>query len=320
MPSIKKPSAVITGVSRRDAAMSDVQATKFLVVHSVEGENLNMTNPKEHSAKDFILVPSGLLYDATNVPHDQNDSASSSGDEISIHVEGPPENDDELLSSSALTAVSTQPDTDADDTTATEELDPDPEAYARPRPGRVRFRSRVRITSGLHHHRHHLSAASTSSLTSSRSSSISAPLRSPLTDENCSPGWGTLGKRVSLFAYSGRQAAAAAALARSAKQQERGRRRRGLADLADAGATTEQTALLGEAAPPMYDGQHSSPESEEGDGYFSSDDEYNEDALSRQIDLVFGKWPGRLLNRQWWWWQLQPIVGCGCLDESDGED
>ncbi|KAJ6573933.1 hypothetical protein DFH09DRAFT_1456435 [Mycena vulgaris] len=284
-------------------AMSDVQArtpdAQFLVIHSVEGENLNMAGPtlkKARSTDDFVLVPSELVYKA-NDSHD-NDSGSS-GDEISIQVESPREHDDSL-SSSALTATTSQLGTD--DATVTDDADPPP------RRSRVHFRSRVRITSGLPRHSRHLSA--TSSLNSS-SSSISAPLRSPLTEENCSPGWGTLGKRVGLFALSNRQAAALAAQARSAKQ--RGRRRQGVADL----ATNERTALLGNPAPPGYDGY----DPEEEDGYFSSDDEYDEEAvLSRQIDLVFGKWPQRLLNRHWWWWQLQPVISCGCLDESDGED
>ncbi|KAJ7451151.1 hypothetical protein FB451DRAFT_712300 [Mycena latifolia] len=291
-------------------ATPDVQArpaeAKFLLVQSVEGEDLNMASPplkEARSSNEFIdiLVPSELVYNATKAAHD--DDSGSSGDEISIHVEGPAEHD-ESLSSSALTAVAS-----TDEATATE----DPCA-APQRRSRVRFRSRVRITSGLHHLRR-LSA--TSSLNSS-SSSISAPLRSPLTEENCSPGWGTLGQRVNLFAVSNRQAAALAAQARGAKQ--RARRRQGLADLVGNGAAGERTALLGAAPPPGYDG-HPSPEDEDEEEYFDSDNEYDEEAvLSRQIDLVFGKWPGRLLNRHWWWWQLQPIVSCGCLDESDSED
>ncbi|KAJ7171748.1 hypothetical protein C8R43DRAFT_1120131 [Mycena crocata] len=279
---------------------------QFLVIHGVEAENLDMTTPtlkKERSTSDVILVPSHDLVFKANASSDDHDS-SSSEDEISIHVEGPIEHDelDESLSSSAFTAVT-------QDTDATATDDP----FAAPRRSRVRFRSRVRITSGLHHHRerdHQRRLSATSSLSSSPSSSISAPLRSPPTEDNCTPGWGTLGTRVGLFAISNRQAAAAAAQARNAKQ--RGRRRQGLDDLGH----DEHSALLVDGAPPSYEG-------DQGDSaeYYSSDDEYSDEAvLSRQIDLVFGTWPGRLLNRQWWWWQLQPIVCCGCLDESDGED
>ncbi|KAJ7924434.1 hypothetical protein B0H13DRAFT_1978415 [Mycena leptocephala] len=261
--------------------MSDVEArsqatkTQFLVIHSVEDEDLNMSGPlRKERSQEIIVVPTEL---------------------ISIHVERV--ENDESLSSSALTAASTQPDTDTDNATATE----DP--YSKLRNSRVRFRSRVRITSGLH--RHHRRVSATSSLSSSRSSSISAPLRSPLTEDNCTPGWGTLGQRVNLFAISNRQAAAAAQ-ARNAKH--RARRRQGIADL----ATTERTALLGAPPPLGYNGHLDSDGEEE---YYD-----DESLLSRQIDLVFGKWPGRLLNHHWWWWQLEPIICCGFLEENDTED
>jgi hypothetical protein len=274
-----------------------------------------MSGPlRKERSQEIIVVPTELVYQ-TNPTDDHDSYSGSSDDEISIHVERV--ENDESLSSSALTAASTQPDTDTDNATATE----DP--YSKLRNSRVRFRSRVRITSGLHSHRRRVSA--TSSLSSSRSSSISAPLRSPLTEDNCTPGWGTLGQRVNLFAVSNRQAAAAAQ-ARSAKH--RARRRQGIADL----ATTERTALLGAPPPLGYDGH---PDSDGEEEYYD-----DESLLSRQIDLVFGKWPGRLLNRhvspttptyrlnvfadstpaQWWWWQLEPIICCGFLEENDTED
>ncbi|KAF7310424.1 hypothetical protein HMN09_00584400 [Mycena chlorophos] len=175
---------------------------------------------------------------------------------------------------------------------------------ARPRPNRVRFRSRVRITSGLHSYRHkqhqqdpqHHRAGSVSSLASSVSvsSSLSAPLRSPPTAETSKPGWGTLGTRVGLLA-----AAAAAA---------QGKKKR----YTNNGLLGERSALLGGRARTRYDDDGSS-DSDSGDG---DGDEILDD-LSKQIDLVFGPWPWRLVNRHWWWWQLQPIVCCGCLDEDD---
>ncbi|KAJ7789476.1 hypothetical protein B0H14DRAFT_2944517 [Mycena olivaceomarginata] len=219
-----------------------------------------------------------IVYDADAADERDSTSSSSGDDEISIHVESPVH--DESLSSSALTAVSasTQFETDA---TATEESSP-------LRRSRVRFRSRVRITSGLHHSHRRVSTTSSSSLSSSPSSSISAPLRAPLTEDNCTPGWGTLGQRVGLFAISNR----AAAEARSSDPMP-----------------NERSALL---APPGYE---RNPESDDDGSIYSECDDDAEALLSRQIDLVFGKWPGRLLNHHWWWWQLQPIMCCGCLDE-----
>ncbi|KAJ6501424.1 hypothetical protein C8R47DRAFT_1107306 [Mycena vitilis] len=264
---------------------------QFLVIH--EDETMS-SPPKKARSKEFILVPAELVvYKPTTTTADDPDpdSTSSSGDEISIHIEGPAH--DESLSSSALTCAtdnSTRLGAETDDTAV---------ADATPRrSGRVRFRSRVRITSGLHHR-----PTASSSLSSSPSSSISAPLRSPPTEDNCTPGWGTLGTRVGLFAISNRQAAQK----RHARRRQNGR------------APDEASALLGDPPQPGYDGH---PDSDDDDMRYDSDEEcYDDEALlSHQIDLVFGKWPGRLLNRQWWWWQLQPIVCCGCLDEHDGED
>ncbi|KAF8213768.1 hypothetical protein K438DRAFT_2009890 [Mycena galopus ATCC 62051] len=260
-------------------AAPDLEATQspivVKVVHTIDLEtrNLNMSDTltKERST-EF------LVYNAD--PVDQGELDSSSSDEMSIHVESPV---DQSLSSSALTAVSTQPETD--DATVTDDFS------APLRRSRVHFRSRVRITSGLHH--------AASSLSSSPSSSISAPLRAPLTEADCTPGWGTLGQRVGLFAVSNRQAAEA----RMAKHRARRR-------------ANEHSALLGDPRPPGYDGYNRDSDAESG-----SDDECSdidgEALLSRQIDLVFGRWPGRLLNHHWWWWQLQPLICCGCLDEPD---
>jgi hypothetical protein len=220
---------------------------------------------KKERSKEFIV------YNADAA--DERDSTSSSSgddDEISIHVVSSAH--DESLSSSALTAVSASTQLETDDGTATEESSP-------LRRSRVRFRSRVRITSGLHHSHRRVSTTSSSSLSSSPSSSISAPLRAPLTEDNCTPGWGTLGQRVGLFAISNR----AAAEARSAKHRAR---RRGSDPMPN-----ERSALL---APPGYE---RNPESDDdGSIYSECDDNDAEALLSRQIDLVFGKWPGRLLN------------------------
>ncbi|TFK76649.1 hypothetical protein BDN72DRAFT_1609 [Pluteus cervinus] len=51
-----------------------------------------------------------------------------------------------------------------------------------------------------------------------------------------------------------------------------------------------------------------------------NDSEVEEDAvLAKQIDFAFGTWPGRILNYHWWWWQLEPIVTCRCLDDTEDE-
>jgi len=78
---------------------------------------------------------------------------------------------------------------------------------------RIRFRSRVRITSGLSHLRQGRTntlrstggdtgfcPTPSSSRSGSASSSISAPLRSRTDDEADRPGWGPLGRRVSMLA------------------------------------------------------------------------------------------------------------------------
>ncbi|KAJ6626965.1 hypothetical protein B0H10DRAFT_2210836 [Mycena sp. CBHHK59/15] len=238
-------------------------AAQFLIVHKIEPENLNMP-PSTPGFIDIVVPAPNDTHDAGVDAVPDPDSPASSGDEICISVEPP------------------DADADADDRT-------------------VRFRSRVRITSGLHHHRER--DPETESRSSSPSSSISAPLRAPLTDESCSPGWGPLGRRVRIFAAARK-------------------RRPGVADL----AIDERTALLATPVPKpvVHRGARGDADGEPGadsdcsDATYDSDDE--DALLSRQIDLVFGKWPGRLLNRHWWWWHLQPVVGCRCLDESDGED
>ncbi|KAJ7102531.1 hypothetical protein B0H15DRAFT_336945 [Mycena belliarum] len=342
-------------------------AEELLVVHTVElvDENADIrgdSKPLKDAAASAEFIGVGVLvHDKTNGttahdpnhkldPENQNESDienDSSGDEISIRIEGPSELDE--LSSSALTGTVVSL-----DASTTDDPDPDPgldttpdpsDPAATPRLSRVRFRSRVRITSGLHHHRAHDPAQrrpsgaslSSASRSSSPSSSISAPLRSPPSADNVSPAWGTLGTRVGLFALSGRQAAALAAQARAAKARARARRRGEDADGdadGDAGpgpgvrpgaGCSERTALLGRGggAPPGFRDARAvlaGGDPEEEDGYFSSDDERDAEAgLARQIDLVFGPWPARLLNRQWWAWQLQPVFACGCL-EAEGED
>jgi hypothetical protein len=59
------------------------------------------------------------------------------------------------------------------------------------------------------------------------------------------------------------------------------------------------------------------------DALNSEEDDADDARLSREIDLLFGKWPGRLLNCQWWWWQLELVFcceACHCADDSEMYD
>jgi hypothetical protein len=157
------------------------------------------------------------------------------------------------------------------------------------RPTRVRFRSRVRITSGLHHKSNsgqdYASLTPSSSTSGSRSSSISAPLRTQAEDEASKPGWGTLGQRVSILAQRN-------ADRRSKLHQQRehfGTLPSQHVVLADDGVglvANERTPLVGSSLP-----------SSRLRGEIIDRETYDE-ALSREIDLVFGSWPSRLLNYQ----------------------
>ncbi|KAL1686628.1 hypothetical protein GGG16DRAFT_96663 [Schizophyllum commune] len=178
-----------------------------------------------------------------------------------------------------------------------------------PKKRSVRFRSRVRITSGVRGHfvlpdtppAAFRARSPSSSSSISDSSSISAPLRwrdgeKSLRDR---PGWGTLGQRVSLLAGGS------------------GRRQRvddGNGDVGGGSGGPGRPPTVHEGTPLM---QSSIPRQ-----YVYADEEEDEERLRREIDLVFGKWPGRLLNSNWWWWQLEPFVCCHCIcsDESDIED
>jgi len=162
---------------------------------------------------------------------------------------------------------------------------------------RVHFRPRVRIASGIRRHRHRhvhspriprsrtyrgrfLSPHSSRSSSPSASSSISVPLRASSDDQTYKPGWVPLGQRPALLSDSRQQS-----------REKRAKRYRMY--------PTEETPLL---YTQCLDGQDNYPQE-----------------LSREIDMYFGPWPQRLLNHHWWWWQLEPVVCCHCLDESDAE-
>jgi len=151
--------------------------------------------------------------------------------------------------------------------------------------GRIRFRSRVRITSGLNHFR-----------SGSPSSSISAPLRYH-SDEESNSTWGTLGQRVGMLA--------------SQKRTSGSRRNRRKGVVQTPHGNDEHTPLRGSFSSPYY---------VTGEGVQDGDineDEDEDDKLAQEIDAIFGTFPGRLLNYQWWWWQLEPIVCCQCTDDFE---
>ncbi|KDR85214.1 hypothetical protein GALMADRAFT_260918 [Galerina marginata CBS 339.88] len=172
---------------------------------------------------------------------------------------------------------------------------------------RVRFRSRVRITSGLHRQRNksaseqdYLTFSSSSSISGSPSSSISAPLRSRADDDIGKPGWGTLGQRVSI-------------LARANGHKKKIRQQRPQAVLGK-DVRDEVASNMSERTPLMTSTPHR--HDDELDDVLMSEEESE---LSREIELVFGPWPSRLLNHHWWWWKMEPVARCRCLDESDGD-
>jgi len=184
------------------------------------------------------------------------------------------------------------------------------------RQNRVRFRSRVRIASGLNRHRHSLEGVDyfspdyspESSISGSPSSSISVPLRTPIDEQVGKPGWGTLGQRVSMFAKGQMERS------RRREQRERlglgtssfrKREERGTLVIPYYAQITEETPLLLSSA---RNGSCSD---------LTREDEASQ--LAREIDMVFGPWPGRLANHHWWWWQVESIICCRCVSDFDDE-
>ncbi|KAF7972581.1 hypothetical protein HWV62_17718 [Athelia sp. TMB] len=195
--------------------------------------------------------------------------------------------------------------------------------HTRPR-ARVHFRSRVRITSGIGR-QHRRSQADlrgidssdfypSSSRSGSPSSSISAPLRSH-TDDDTSP-WGTLGKRVGLMALQRKMKGSSPQRRRQlplppAKRPDERRQRQRQSFSSDDGESdqvNERTPLRG-----SFRRRSLAYVYADGEGVREEDildDDSDEERLSAEIDEVFGKWPGRLLNYQYWWFQLEPILCC----------
>lgn len=154
---------------------------------------------------------------------------------------------------------------------------------------RVHFRSRVRITSGLHSSRHRHEASMpipsrsksrddlATTASGSPSSSISAPIRYKPDANNA---LGPLGKRLSSLAESRK-------------------RRLGGSDMNTkrvAVGSDERTPFLiaGAGAVPDYTQQRRRRMSDASAG---EEDEDLDSGLKREEDVMFGKWPWRVLNR-----------------------
>ncbi|KAJ3902688.1 hypothetical protein F5879DRAFT_963157 [Lentinula edodes] len=214
----------------------------------------------------------------------------------------------------------------------------------------IRFRSRVRITSGVHRHREHRHRntavhnslhpagllgrsegnTAVSSCSSSPSSSISAPIRFREDEATVSPKWGPLGQRVQLFVSQQKDKAKRVQADREACEREARRRYllvyspgpNSVSNFARSPANDhERTPLLN----PARTGQQKSPAAAPlGDGDDSdlceieTESDY-EARLNHEIDMIFGQWPKRLLNRHWWWWQIKPIVCCSYAEDWETE-
>ncbi|CAA7271409.1 unnamed protein product [Cyclocybe aegerita] len=293
------------------------------------------------SGKSFISLPSPLPIHTGLFPGASRRGSSSSSERSALSilmvshasptsqismplepelapVKRPPHPPD-VITSNPGNSISRSPDmilsSGTDDNSFDELVTPLSEDPPERPTNRVRFRSRVRITSGFNRHRHrpdaqdYLSLTPSSSLSGSPSSSISAPLRSHPEDEVAKPGWGTLGQRVSLLAQGGplrkKQRREAEMYAKNTE--------RGMVVAANVnGRLNERTPLLNASASPLYINGDVN-----GTGSNSSLDEGA--SISREVDLIFGPWPNRLLNHHWWWWHVEPVVCCRCLSDSDDE-
>ncbi|KAH0838709.1 hypothetical protein J3R83DRAFT_7039, partial [Lanmaoa asiatica] len=183
---------------------------------------------------------------------------------------------------------------------------------------RVRFRSRVRISAGMGR-RQRLSdglSSTASSISGSPSSSISAPLRTHHTGNN---GWVPLGGRVNLlaspaapvaprrseYASSGKGNGSGSGYENARKRSARSSQVF-LDDDVD-----EHTHLMTSAT------RHSYVENQQAHDRYHDDGERERWWREQLVDEVFGKWPGRLLNRHWWWWHLEPILCCFCDPDEE---
>ncbi|PFH54682.1 hypothetical protein AMATHDRAFT_225 [Amanita thiersii Skay4041] len=181
-------------------------------------------------------------------------------------------------------------------------MDSDVVPTAARHPSRVRFRSRVRIASGFS--RRHRESSSNSensedgstpfssgaSMSSSPASSIYAPLRSPSDAQNDESRWAPLGQRVHLLS-----------LHRKGRRKFRGRKRKinpSAPQFTGSVMRNGINVIVNERTPLTKYSLPSTIAREvllDNYGTYTNQDE--EARLSREIDYMFGTWPGRLLNR-----------------------
>lgn len=230
-----------------------------------------------------------LADDSLDINHDLNHSSQIDHSEIALCDDNP---NGDSTSTVDLPALIISSSTDSCDD---QELD---SPHAERPNNKVRFRSRVRITSGLNRHRHkisqqqpqnrseidYLSVSPASSISGSRSSSISVPLRTHTDEQVGKPGWGTLGQRVSLFA-------------RGNMERRRIREQKERPGLGASSFRNEIHQRGGRGAP--LDVNEETPlllnlPSNASDHRPTREDEASQ--MSREIERVFGSWPGRLAN------------------------
>lgn len=311
------------------------------------GPLISLTRPSAngHGLDSEVLLSRKLLRSETNVLHTHPNGST-------INLEHPDlDADDESLHSTTSSVADPsehESESHARDSDQGRLESTEPDGYSVPpsltRSTRIRFRSRVRITSGIHRPRHTAtnttsvggnSQTSTirsvagegnyyfltpsSSISGSPSSSISAPLRSRTDDEADRPGWGPLGQRVSLLAKKSKTKNQGCH-----DDQGWGRRVRTkglpIGVLPGPIHPNETSPLL--IHPPRIkrvDRAGEQSQRRKRACCYSGSGTASGKLSSEEVDEVFGKWPNRTLNFQWWKWHAEAFVCCRCLDESDEE-
>jgi len=314
---------------------------------SSRAENLKLQIKPPYKSKESGQAAPGIdIIDLTHTPTDTSPPEELQGFTIGeLDTSNKGAADINLASNSTLFPLSIPTSNDpSSDSAAT------PTSPVSPRS--IRFRSRVRITSGVHHKNPHRPVSSTktdanvdsasshpsglvdaseadvtgSSLSSSPSSSISAPIRFR-EDESTASRWGPLGQRVRLFVSQQKTQP-------SPRYSFRGQEARSLVHGTDVNAgpsssltavdsgssrTHERTPLFGPQRQRQRQRQYKPNPVVDEDESLDDLETYNAHRArsNNEIDVVFGKWPGRLLNRHWWWWQMKPIVCCNYADDDE---
>ncbi|KAF9068488.1 hypothetical protein BDP27DRAFT_1327121 [Rhodocollybia butyracea] len=208
----------------------------------------------------------------------------------------------------------------------------------------IRFRPRVRIASGVRRKRRNSElnsdlgspvhayspdspeaegATAVSSPSSSPSSSISVPIRFR-EDESTVSKWGPLGQRVRLFRkklHVDRESRGQEARRRyllmygdSTRVSPNSSRPVSNQDPSNPRRVHERTPLLDHRSQQLKKSPAAASfRDDEEPPVIDTEREYRT-RLNREVDVIYGKWPGRLLNPDWWWWQMKFIVCCNYED------